>query len=159
MHSNGSGNPPTKKAPRNRPMAGLTDTDVFVDVGRDGSRLLGNFLHTLLLQDLPLDTQRIEARLAAPDALQLDNTAWAVRSQATQSQVLIATEGNLFLERAMGLIPPTDVPPMFLITDHGSSISSGQAPTLDVDLTGLDVGTHVLDEGPHPRCDVGVDAG
>lgn len=60
---------------------------------------------TLLLQDLPFDTRRIEARLTPPDALRLDNTAWAVRSQATRSQVLVATEGNLFLERAIGLIP------------------------------------------------------
>ncbi|MCD6288321.1 MAG: hypothetical protein J7M12_04320, partial [Candidatus Hydrogenedentes bacterium] len=36
----------------------------------------------------------------------------------------------------MGMIPPEDVPPMFLITDHDSSISPAQAPTLGVTVTG-----------------------
>lgn len=58
----------------------------------------------LALDDLPLDTQQVEARLPA-DALSLDNTAWAVRTRSQQAMVMLLTPGNTFLERAAGLLP------------------------------------------------------
>ena len=56
------------------------------------------------LDDLPLDTALVEARLPE-DALALDNTAWAVRAADQQATVLLATPGNTFLERALDLLP------------------------------------------------------
>ncbi len=112
--------------------------EIYVDAALFAARslvLAAGAQDTLLLQDLPLDTQRIEARLAAPDALQLDNTAWAVRSQATQSQVLIATEGNLFLERAIGLIPHLETTVVHADGPHlpaGALAQAGPMPALIV---------------------------
>jgi len=58
----------------------------------------------IAIDDLPLDTQQIRARLPK-DALDIDNTAWAVRAPDKQAAVLLATPGNTFLERAIGLMP------------------------------------------------------
>jgi hypothetical protein len=55
--------------------------------------------------DLPLETRQVEARLADDDVLSLDNTAWAVRAPSRQATALLATRGNTFLERALGLVP------------------------------------------------------
>jgi Ca-activated chloride channel family protein len=60
---------------------------------------------SLSLDDLPLDTRQVQARLADDDALTLDNTAWAVRAPSRQATVLLATPGNTFLEHAIALVP------------------------------------------------------
>jgi hypothetical protein len=51
----------------------------------------------------------MEVRLGGGDALALDDRAWAVRATQERSTVFLATEGNLFLERALGLIPNLDL--------------------------------------------------
>lgn len=69
----------------------------------------------IALDDLPLDARHVQAHLP-DDALAIDNTAWAVRPIARQATVLLATPGNSFLERAIGLMP--DLNPITIrITD------------------------------------------
>ncbi len=60
---------------------------------------------SLTLADLPPQTSLVEARLNADDVLALDNTAWAVRTPPEPGRVLLVSPGNLFLERALGLLP------------------------------------------------------
>lgn len=62
----------------------------------------------IALDDLPLDTETVEAHLPA-DALLLDNTAWAVRTPGEQAAIMLVTPGNTFLERALGLLPNLSV--------------------------------------------------
>jgi hypothetical protein len=59
---------------------------------------------SLTLNDLPLDTHQVEVRLAGSDALPADDIAWAVRS-AAPARVLLVGPGNLFLERALAILP------------------------------------------------------
>jgi hypothetical protein len=59
--------------------------------------------------DLPPATQVLEVRIAESDALALDNAAWAVTSGQRPSRVLLVTEGNVFLERALALRPGVSV--------------------------------------------------
>ncbi|MEM7033297.1 MAG: VWA domain-containing protein [Chloroflexota bacterium] len=63
----------------------------------------------LTFTQLPEDTRFIEARLTYPnlsaqDDLALDNVAWTTRQQ-TDGRVLLVSNGNLFLERALSLVP------------------------------------------------------
>ncbi|MGC9399707.1 MAG: vWA domain-containing protein [Anaerolineae bacterium] len=64
---------------------------------------------TWTLTDLPYDARVVEARLSDPDpaenALTLDDAAWAVRGASDKRSVLLVSEGNLFLERALGALP------------------------------------------------------
>ena len=60
---------------------------------------------SISLDDLPLQARKVRATLADEDALVLDNTAWAVHTPSRQATVLLATTGNTFLERAIGLVP------------------------------------------------------
>jgi hypothetical protein len=59
---------------------------------------------SLSLTGLPPETRRVRVTLSGQDILAVDDTAWAVRSTAP-AQVLVVGEGNLFLERALALIP------------------------------------------------------
>ena len=84
-----------------------TLVQVYVDGSLFDARTLdvaSNDENGFALDDLPLDTQHIEARLP-DDVLAIDNTAWAVRSLDEQATVLLVTPGNSFLERAIGLMP------------------------------------------------------
>jgi hypothetical protein len=58
---------------------------------------------------LPLDAGVIEARLTPVDGsvdyLALDDRAWSVTDGGGGRRVMLATEGNLFLERFFGLLP------------------------------------------------------
>ncbi len=58
----------------------------------------------LTLSGLPLTTQQVTANLQGEDILAADDTAWTVRSTAP-IRVLIVGPGNLFLERALALVP------------------------------------------------------
>jgi hypothetical protein len=60
---------------------------------------------SISLDDLPLQARKVQATLADDDAFVLDNTAWAVHTPSRQATVLLATTGNTFLERAIGLVP------------------------------------------------------
>ena len=59
---------------------------------------------SLSLTGLPPETRQVRVTLAGEDILAVDNTAWTVRN-AAPAQVLVVGEGNLFLERALGLLP------------------------------------------------------
>jgi hypothetical protein len=63
----------------------------------------------LTLDDLPYDFAVLEARLEPADPLPLDNVAWAVRSASANRRVLLITPGNLFLERAMSMLPGVEL--------------------------------------------------
>jgi Ca-activated chloride channel family protein len=64
---------------------------------------------TVTLQGLPLDTKLVEARLTVDgtgtDLLAADDTAWALRPVPPNSNVLLVTAGNGFLEKSLGLLP------------------------------------------------------
>lgn len=53
---------------------------------------------------LPLEARHIQANLVNDDALPLDDTAWVVR-RGRPTEILIVGPGNLFLERALALLP------------------------------------------------------
>ena len=63
----------------------------------------------LTLTDLPYGTRVLEARLAAGDALALDDAAWAMHTPSTTGRVLLVSRGNLFLERALGALPGVEL--------------------------------------------------
>jgi hypothetical protein len=63
----------------------------------------------LALTDLPYNVQVLQARLAVEDALPLDNTAWAVHVSPVSGRVLLVSSGNLFLERALGVLPGVEL--------------------------------------------------
>ncbi|MCA9950844.1 MAG: VWA domain-containing protein, partial [Anaerolineales bacterium] len=57
--------------------------------------------------DIPVNTKIVHARLSEQesDFLALDDEAWAVHASGVQSQALLVTEGNLFLEQVLGVLP------------------------------------------------------
>jgi len=63
----------------------------------------------LALTDLPYDVQVLGARLDVEDALPLDDAAWAVHALSASGRVLLLSEGNLFLERALGALPGVEL--------------------------------------------------
>ncbi|HEV7666584.1 MAG TPA: VWA domain-containing protein, partial [Chloroflexota bacterium] len=58
---------------------------------------------------LPGAARTLEARLDAGDTLTLDNAAWAVVGGDRPTRVLLVSDGNVFVERALGLRPGTEV--------------------------------------------------
>ncbi len=69
----------------------------------------------LTLSDLPYDLQVLQARMAfdgdegSVDVLPLDDVAWAVHAPPAGGRVLLVSEGNLFLERALGALPSVEL--------------------------------------------------
>lgn len=63
----------------------------------------------ITLEGLPLDTREVEAVLSTDDKganlLTVDDRAWALRPRAPASDVLLVSDGNGFLERALALLP------------------------------------------------------
>jgi Ca-activated chloride channel family protein len=60
-------------------------------------------------EELPAGTEVVQARLTRPDSLNLDNQAWAVVEKSDESKVLLVSEGNIFMEKALALIPGVKV--------------------------------------------------
>jgi hypothetical protein len=58
---------------------------------------------------VPTDARELEVRLPAPDSLALDNRAWALAAGQQRSRILLVSEGNPFLLRALSLIPGATV--------------------------------------------------
>jgi hypothetical protein len=58
---------------------------------------------------VPKNASVLEVRLPAPDALDLDNRAWALASGQQRDRILLISEGNPFLLRALSLIPGAEV--------------------------------------------------
>ncbi|MCP4543379.1 MAG: VWA domain-containing protein [Chloroflexi bacterium] len=95
---------------------GDADADPLVEFSADGvlfdARHLPVPAHAsadLTLTDLPYDLQVLQARLAVDDALSLDDTAWAVHASPVSGRVLLVSDGNLFLERALGALPSVEL--------------------------------------------------
>lgn len=59
----------------------------------------------LSLTGLPPTTRVIQVRLRTDDFLAVDNAAWTLRYSGDQRRVLLVTDGNVFLKRALGLLP------------------------------------------------------
>jgi Mg-chelatase subunit ChlD len=59
--------------------------------------------------DLPLAAHTLEARLDSSDDLSLDDAAWAVLAGDRPTRALLVSEGNVFIEHALGLRPGTQV--------------------------------------------------
>jgi hypothetical protein len=66
----------------------------------------------------------------------LEGNGWTDNGDGTFTSTEATTRYSPLDLYLMGFIPPTEVPPMFFITDHGSSISPAQSPTLGVFLSG-----------------------
>ncbi|MBN1314059.1 MAG: VWA domain-containing protein [Anaerolineales bacterium] len=62
----------------------------------------------LIFSDLDPNASVVEARLQVNDGLALDNTAWALVRTRERKRVLVVSEGNLFLERAIASMPGVD---------------------------------------------------
>lgn len=62
-----------------------------------------------ILTDLPYNLRLLQAHLAIDssfvDSLFIDNTAWTVHAPPASGRVLLISEGNLFLERALAALP------------------------------------------------------
>ncbi len=67
----------------------------------------------LTLTDLPYDLQVLQAHLTVGslfiDSLFIDNTAWTVHAPPVSGRVLLVSEGNLFLERALTALPGVEL--------------------------------------------------
>ncbi|HEX9372539.1 MAG TPA: VWA domain-containing protein, partial [Roseiflexaceae bacterium] len=59
--------------------------------------------------DLPPNARTLEARLDQSDGLALDNAAWAVMGADRPTRILLVSDGNVFVERALTLRPSTQV--------------------------------------------------
>ncbi len=91
---------------------GATPAESLVEFTADGvlfdARRLAIPAHAsanLTLTDLPYDLRVLQAHLSTEDALPLDDTAWAIHAPSASGRVLLISEGNLFLERALGAMP------------------------------------------------------
>jgi Ca-activated chloride channel family protein len=63
----------------------------------------------VVADDLPGEARVLEAQLTGQDALSLDDRAWAVHRSAEPAAVTLISEGNLFLETALALLPGLQV--------------------------------------------------
>jgi Ca-activated chloride channel family protein len=63
----------------------------------------------VVADDLPGETGVLEAQLTGQDTLSLDDRAWAVHRSAEPAAVTLVSEGNLFLETALALLPGLQV--------------------------------------------------
>jgi len=59
--------------------------------------------------ELPATAHTLEARLDQADSLALDNAAWAVLGGDRPTRILLVSDGNVFVERALGLRTDTRV--------------------------------------------------
>ncbi|WP_029214945.1 vWA domain-containing protein [Kallotenue papyrolyticum] len=62
-----------------------------------------------IVADVPATTRSAMARFDAPDVLPLDDRAWAVSAGAERARVRLVSDGNRFLETALGLLPGFEV--------------------------------------------------
>jgi len=64
---------------------------------------------TDLLFPLAAGAQQLSASLSPHDAFALDDTAWALARPAAGYRVLLVTDGDVFLQRALSLLPGLEV--------------------------------------------------
>jgi Ca-activated chloride channel family protein len=63
----------------------------------------------VISERLPLETSVLEAALTETDALSLDDRAWAVQQVSGLQNITLVSEGNRFLETALGLFPNLEI--------------------------------------------------
>ena len=63
----------------------------------------------VVFDGFPPGTQQVQASLAGEDALPVDDRAWAVHRGAAPAAVTLLSEGNLFLETGLALLPGLEV--------------------------------------------------
>jgi hypothetical protein len=76
---------------------------------------------------IPEEVRLVEARLRGEDALGLDDAAWAAIPPADDARVTLVTDGNRYLETALGLLPTVSA-----VTLHDSDTLSGPFELSDV---------------------------
>lgn len=80
----------------------LTDTDL-IDARQ--IEIAGGADVEVIWDQLPADIKTIEARISRSDFLPADNHAFAVVERVAERRVLLVSEGNIFLEKALQLLP------------------------------------------------------
>jgi Ca-activated chloride channel homolog len=88
-----------------------------------------------VFSDLPIGARTVEARLAGTDVFALDNAAYTVLNVGRRSEILLVTNGNVFLEKVLSLLPTGDVsrvaPRRYLsvdVNDYDVVVFDGYAP-------------------------------
>jgi hypothetical protein len=90
----------------------------------------------VVTEDVPPDTETVEARLLGVDILALDDQAWAVYRGRNRAEVVLISEGNRFLETALRLMPTLQVS---ALRPEGNGLTGVEPSALnEVDLTVLD---------------------
>ncbi len=84
----------------------------------------------VLAEGILNSTQVVEAQLSGSDLLALDDRAWAVYRPAEPVQVDVVTEGNRFLETALGLLP--GVEPVSILPADWEASGTQTAPDLTI---------------------------
>ncbi len=64
---------------------------------------------SVISEMIPPETEVLEAALTESDALHLDDRAWAVQQVSGMQNVTLVSQGNRFLETALGLLPDLEV--------------------------------------------------
>jgi len=60
---------------------------------------------SIISEIIPADTEVLEAPLTESDALHLDDQAWATQRVSGDQNITLVSQGNRFLETALGLLP------------------------------------------------------
>jgi hypothetical protein len=60
---------------------------------------------SIISENIPNETEVLEAVLTESDALSLDDRAWTLQQVSESSKVVLISQGNRFLETALGLLP------------------------------------------------------
>ena len=88
-----------------------------------------------VFSDLPIGARTVEAKLSGTDVYPLDNSAYTVLNVGRRSEILLVTNGNVFLEKVLGLLPTGDVsrvaPRRYLsvdVDDYDVVVFDGFAP-------------------------------
>lgn len=84
---------------------------------------------TRVLDDLPAEAHVVEARLVGQDALPLDDRAWVVPRDGDSAAISLVTDGNAFLETALGLLPGLEVTTIKPADYDEGSLSDRRSPT------------------------------
>ncbi len=81
---------------------------------------------------VPPEAGVLEFRLPTPDALELDNRAWALAAGQQRSRILLISKGNPFLLKALQLVPGAEVtvtaPPDYKPGDYDLYVFDRVAP-------------------------------
>jgi Ca-activated chloride channel family protein len=91
----------------------------------------------IVADDLPPETSIVEAQLAGQDILSLDDRAWAVHRSTAPAAVTLVTEGNLFLETALALLPAlqvTIVKPADLAQSQSTNLPATNLPATNLTI-------------------------